>query len=64
MTKKMLMAVVVMMMSATTLMAQNAKVADKELVGVWLMESMQWERRKENGLRQGLRLCAVQVLWC
>ena len=43
MTRKMLMMMVVMIMSATTLMAQNAKIADKELVGVWLMESMQWE---------------------
>ena len=46
MTKKMMM-MVAMLMTATTLMAQGTKVADKELVGVWLMESMQWEGEKK-----------------
>lgn len=27
--------------------AQNAKVDDKELVGVWIMESMQWKGEKK-----------------
>ena len=48
MKSKMMMVIVVMLMSATTLMAQNAKVADKELVGAWLMESMQWEGEKKT----------------
>ena len=47
MVKKMLM-MMVALVSATTLMAQNTKVADKELVGTWLMESMQWEGEKKT----------------
>ena len=43
-----MMVMVIMLMSATTSMAQNAKVPDKELVGAWLMESMQWEGEKKT----------------
>ena len=31
-----------------SLMAQQPKVADKEIVGVWLLESMQWEGEKKR----------------
>ena len=47
MVKKMLM-MMVALISAVTLMAQNTKVADKEIVGTWLMESMQWEGEKKT----------------
>jgi len=30
------------------LSAQNNKISDKEIVGVWLMESMQWEGEKKT----------------
>ena len=42
------MTMVALLMTATTGFAQNAKVADKELVGVWVMESMQWEGEKKT----------------
>ena len=46
MKKKILMAMVAILTAATS-MAQSPKVADKELVGAWLMESMQWEGEKK-----------------
>jgi len=48
MKQKLLMTMVALLMTATTGFAQNAKVADKELVGVWVMESMQWEGEKKT----------------
>ena len=41
--KKVMMMTVVALMSAVLLNAQNVRVDDREIVGVWLMESMQWE---------------------
>ena len=36
------------LMSAMQVCAQNVKVDDKEIVGVWIMESMQWEGEKKT----------------
>lgn len=50
--------IAVALMSVLQTNAQNAKVDEKEIVGVWLMESMQWEGErkivcgKENGYTQ------------
>ena len=33
---------------STNLMSQNTKVTEKDLKGVWLMESMQWEGEKKT----------------
>lgn len=44
--KKVMLVMAVAFLSALQATAQNAKVDDKEIVGVWLMESMQWEGEK------------------
>ncbi len=55
---KMMLVMVALLMAATSVSAQNAKVDDKELVGVWMLESMQWEGEnktlcgKESGYTQ------------
>ena len=38
----------VALMSALHAIAQNVKIADKEIVGAWYMESMQWEGEKKT----------------
>lgn len=45
--KKVLVIMAVALMSALQVSAQNVKVDDKEIVGVWFMESMQWEGEKK-----------------
>ena len=45
--KKAMLVVAVALMSALQMSAQ-VKVADKELVGTWIMESMQWEGEKKT----------------
>ena len=47
MKKRMMMMLFAAMACATNLMAQQTRVADKELIGVWLMESMQYEGEKK-----------------
>lgn len=44
----MIMTMAVLLMTTAMGFAQNAKVDDKEIVGVWLMESMQWEGEKKT----------------
>ena len=46
--KKVMLVMAVALVSALQVCAQNVKVDDKELVGVWLMESMQWEGEKKK----------------
>ena len=43
-----MMIVAVALMSAMQVFAQSVKVDDKELVGTWVMESMQWEGEKKT----------------
>lgn len=45
--KKVMMLIAATLMSVMQVNAQTAKVDDKELIGVWLMESMQWEGEKK-----------------
>ena len=45
--KKMILMTVVTLMSALQVCAQNTKVADKELIGAWIMESMQYDGEKK-----------------
>ena len=45
--KRVMLVMAVALMSALQVSAQNVKIDDKELVGVWLMESMQWEGEKK-----------------
>ena len=45
--KKMMLMMTAMLMCAIGMNAQTAKVADKELVGAWIMESMQFEGEKK-----------------
>lgn len=45
--KKVMLVMAVALMSALQVSAQ-VKVADKELVGTWIMESMQWEGEKKT----------------
>ena len=45
--KKVMLVMAVALMSALQMSAQ-VKVADKELVGTWIMESMQWEGEKKT----------------
>lgn len=45
--KQFMLIMVVALMSALQVSAQKAKIADKELVGSWIMESMQWEGEKK-----------------
>lgn len=44
----MIMTMVALLMTTTMGFAQNVKFSDKELIGVWLMESMQWEGEKKT----------------
>jgi hypothetical protein len=46
--KRMLLLIAVALMSALQVSAQNVKIDDKELVGAWMMESMQWEGEKKT----------------
>ena len=46
--KKMFLILAAMLLSAAGMNAQTTKVADKELVGAWPMESMQWEGEKKT----------------
>ena len=46
--KKVMLVMAVTLMSALQASAQNAKVDDKEIVGVWLLESMRWEGEKKK----------------
>jgi hypothetical protein len=45
--KKMMLMMTAMLMCAIGMNAQTAKIADKELVGAWVMESMQYEGEKK-----------------
>ena len=45
--KKVLLMMAVALMSAIQMNAQTTKVADKELIGAWIMESMQFEGEKK-----------------
>lgn len=45
--KKVMLMVAATLMSVLQVNAQTAKVDDKELIGVWMMESMQWEGEKK-----------------
>lgn len=45
--KKILFLLVVALVCATKVSAQSTKVADKELIGSWIMESMQWKGEKK-----------------
>ena len=46
--KKAMFVMAVTLMSALQMMAQNTKVADKELIGAWIMESMQFDGEKKT----------------
>jgi len=46
--KRVMFILTVALMSALHAIAQNAKIADKEIVGAWYMESMQWEGEKKT----------------
>ena len=46
--KKTLFIMAVALMSAVQVCAQKVKVDDKELIGTWVMESMQWEGEKKT----------------
>lgn len=46
--KKVLLVMAVAFMSAVQVSAQNVKIDDKELAGVWILESMQWEGEKKT----------------
>ena len=48
MKKKMIMTMAALLMTTAMGFAQKAKIDDKEIVGVWLMESMQWEGEKKT----------------
>ena len=45
--KKMMLMMTAMLMCAIGMNAQTTKIADKELVGAWIMESMQFEGEKK-----------------
>jgi hypothetical protein len=46
--KKLMLVMVLALTSAVQGSAQNVKVDDREIVGVWVMESMQWEGEKKT----------------
>lgn len=73
--KQVILVMAMALMSAMQANAQNVKIDDKEIVGAWLMESMQWEGEnkivcgKETGYVQfkyygadGEYACALLVL--
>ena len=45
--KRFTLIMVVALMSVLSVSAQKTKIADKEIVGSWIMESMQWEGEKK-----------------
>lgn len=46
--KKVMLVMAMALMSVMQMNAQTQKVADKEIVGVWLMESMQWDGERKT----------------
>ena len=46
--KKMMLVFTVALMSAVQASAQKVEIDDKEIVGTWIMESMQWEGEKKT----------------
>ena len=46
--KKAMLVMAMALMGAMQVSAQNVKVDDKELIGTWVMESMQWEGEKKT----------------
>lgn len=46
--KKLMFVMAIALMSVMQVCAQGAKVADKELIGVWMLEKMQWDGEKER----------------
>ncbi|MBO4431025.1 MAG: hypothetical protein J5790_06775 [Bacteroidaceae bacterium] len=46
--KRVILVIAVALMSVMQASAQNVKIDDKELVGTWYMESMQWEGEKKT----------------
>lgn len=46
--KRVMFILAVALMSVLQASAQNVKIADKEIVGAWYMESMQWEGEKKT----------------
>lgn len=45
--KRSMLVMAVVLMSALQMNAQTTKIADKELIGTWVMESMQFEGEKK-----------------
>ena len=46
--KRVMLMMAVALVGALQVSAQNVKIDDKELVGSWIMESMQWEGDKKT----------------
>ena len=46
--KKAMLVMAMALLGAMQVSAQNAKVDDKEIIGTWVMESMQWEGEKKT----------------
>lgn len=58
-TKRMSLVIALLSCFALQLMAQTAKVSDSDLVGTWVMESMQWEGEKK--IECGIKYTQVKV---
>ena len=46
--KKAMLVMAMALLGAMQVSAQNSKVDDKEIIGTWVMESMQWEGEKKT----------------
>lgn len=46
--KRVMLVMAAALMGALQVSAQNVKINDKDLVGVWILESMQWDGEKKN----------------
>ena len=46
--KKAMLVMAMALIGVMQVSAQNVKVDDKELIGTWVMESMQWEGEKKT----------------
>ena len=61
--KKVMLMMAVTLMSALQVCAQTTQVADKELIGAWMLEWMQYDGEKKI-MWQRNHLHFIQVLWC
>ncbi|MBQ5980938.1 MAG: hypothetical protein IJL54_02040 [Prevotella sp.] len=60
--KRVMLVMAVVLMSALQVEAQTTKVADKELHGAWLMQSMQFEGEKKSYVVRRVAIASLSTM--